>query len=92
MEVKTYIYIGDGMLLSNLKTFLNDQSYNINFTKNCVYIDNYLRLTHISDDLIVVLLEDKKINIKGRNITIGKMTKDELIFKGTFERMEIYEK
>ncbi|MGN1371436.1 MAG: YabP/YqfC family sporulation protein [Candidatus Coprovivens sp.] len=77
------------MLLQNIQTFLRNNSYNINISKNNLYINNYNKIDNISENNISIIVDNKKIYIKGNNLKIIKMLDKEILFNGQIESIEI---
>ena len=77
------------MLLQSISTFLKNNSYNINISKNNLYINNYNKIDNISDKYISIYIEDIKLIIKGINFKVIKMLDKEILFNGQIESIEI---
>ena len=77
------------MLLQSITTFLKNNSYNINISKNNLYINNYNKIDTISDKYISIYIEDIKLIIKGINFKVIKMLDKEILFNGQIESIEI---
>lgn len=77
------------MLLQNIQTFLRNNSYNINISKNNLYINNYNKIDNISEKNISLIVDNNKIYIKGNNLKIIKMLDKEILFNGQIESIEI---
>lgn len=76
------------MLLNNIRNYLNPKSYNINSSKNELYINNYQKLNIIKDNYISIIFNDFILNIKGQSLKINKMIDNEILFNGQIESME----
>lgn len=77
------------MILNNIRTYLNNKSYNINLSKNQLYINNYSKIDNINDKNISIIFEDFKLNIDGLNIKVIKMIDKEILFNGLIESIKI---
>lgn len=77
------------MLLQSISTFLRNNSYNINISKNNLYINNYNKIDTISEKYISIYVEDIKLIIKGTNFKVIKMLDKEMLFNGQIESIEI---
>lgn len=77
------------MLLQSISTFLKNNSYNINISKNNLYINNYNKIDTISDKYISIYIEDIKLIIKGINFKVIKMLDKEILINGQIESIEI---
>ena len=77
------------MLLNNIRNYLNNKSYNINISKNQLYINNYNKIDNINDKNISIIFNDFKLNIDGINIKVIKMIDKEILFNGLIESIKI---
>lgn len=77
------------MLLQNISTYLRNNSYNINISKNNLYINNYNKIDTITDKYISIYIEDLKLIIKGINFKVIKMLDKEILFNGQIESIEL---
>ena len=77
------------MLLQSISTFLKNNSYNINISKNNLYINNYNKIDNISDKYISIYIEDIKLIIKGINFKVIKMLDKEILFNGQIESIKL---
>lgn len=76
------------MLIDELRNYLNPKSYNINLSKDNIYINNYYKLTQITDNYISIDFDTFILNINGSNFKINKMIDKEILFNGHIESME----
>ena len=77
------------MILNNIRNYLNNKSYNINISKNQLYINNYNKIDNINDKNISIIFNDFKLNIDGINIKVIKMIDKEILFNGLIESIKI---
>jgi hypothetical protein len=77
------------MILNNIRNYLNNKSYNINISKNQLYINNYNKIDNINDKNISIIFEDFKLYIEGLNIKVTKMIDKEILFNGLIESIKI---
>lgn len=76
----------------SLKNFLFDLDNFITIYENTLHVFNYKKLEKLSSDEIIIYLDNKIINIKGTNMKIKQMTKQELLIKGVILKVEfLYE-
>lgn len=76
------------MLIDELRNYLNPKSYNINLSNDNIYINNYHKLTQITDNYISIDFDTFILNINGSNFKINKMIDKEILFNGHIESME----
>lgn len=74
---------------NNIMNYLLDRDYVICTYENYVYIYKYESLENFSDERITLGLKTKKITIKGTDLTIVKITKDEISIKGCISAIEM---
>lgn len=77
------------MLLQNISTYLRNNSYNINISKDNLYINNYTKIDNITSKNIIIIIDKQKLSIKGNNIKVIKMLDKEILFNGQIESIEI---
>lgn len=66
----------------NLINFLYDKEYFINIYDNFIYVFNYLELIGLNNKKIVLKFNNFNIEIKGNDLFVVKMNKNELLIKG----------
>lgn len=77
------------MILNNIRTYLNNNSYNINLSKNQLYINNYNKIDNITDKNISIIFNEFILKIEGINIKVIKMIDKEILFNGLIESIKI---
>lgn len=80
------------MFLDTFKNYINPQNYNINITKNEIYINNYQKINTIKDKYISIIFDDFILNINGNDFKVQKMVDKEILFNGQIESMEYHYK
>ncbi len=83
---KLVIYM---LMINNLKNYLYDKKYFINFYDDYVHIFNYISLLDFNNEMVFLKMPNFSIRIKGDNLFITKMIKNELLIKGQVNLMEI---
>lgn len=84
----SYIYIGD-KVLEHLDNYLNDNKFKIVLEESKLYIANYKRLISLEDEYISILINNKKISINGKNLSLVKILEKDLLIKGTINKIEV---
>ena len=77
------------LMIDNIKNYLYDKKYFINFYDDYIHIFNYIKLLNFSDKEVSLELNDFIINIKGEGFLVTKMTSNEILIKGIINDMEI---
>jgi len=77
----------------NFKNFLFDLDNFISIYENNLHVFNYEKLEKLSDDeIIIIIIDNKKVKINGNNLNIKQMTKQELLINGLILKVEfVYE-
>lgn len=75
-----------------LSDFLYDKDYFISLFENKIHIFKYLLLIKLSPNEIILKLSDFNLKIKGENLSVLQMNKDEILLEGNYISLEkIYE-
>ena len=72
-----------------LANFLYDKEYFINIYDNFIHVFNYKELENLNDSKITLRLNNFKVELKGSELFIIKMNKNELLIKGKLMNLEI---
>lgn len=76
----------------NFKNFLYDLENFITIYENNLHVFNYEKLEKLSNNEIIIKINDKLVKIEGNNLKIRQMTKQELLINGLIMKVEfIYE-
>lgn len=88
--VKTYILLVIKLhIRSNIINYLRDENYVVCFYDDNVYIYKYGELKSFSEDTACFkILHNVVITIRGLNLTILKITKEEVLVGGTIKSIE----
>lgn len=70
---------------NNIANYLFDKDYLICIYENYVYVLNYTYLESFNSKSITLKIKEKYIAINGQNLTIVKITKEEILIKGKLE-------
>ena len=73
--------------IDNIKSFLFDKDEYLTCFNNNIHIYGLEEIITLSDVLVSVKTKKKNIIINGKKINILKMTKEELLLTGIFERI-----
>ncbi len=76
-----------------LINFLYDKQYFIDIYEEYIHIFNYLELLSLSNTKIILKMPNFNLNIIGNNLFITKLSQDEILIKGSLEKVTFnYEK
>lgn len=70
-----------------IKDYIRQIEFKITLKNNIIDIENYIDLGNISDKEIIVFSENKKIIIKGRNLSISKLLNSEILIIGNYNNI-----
>lgn len=70
------------------KNFLFDLNNFISIYENNFHVFNYTKLNKLQDDEIIITMANKIVTIKGVDLKVIKMTKQELLIKGEVLKVE----
>ena len=68
--------------MNKIKNFINDENYKIYIYDNYIYIYKYGSIKNFSNNQIQLTVKNKDYWIIGMNITIKKLTKEEVLISG----------
>lgn len=74
--------------IDNIRNFLEDNKNRIVIFDNNIYISNYIDIKSFDSNKFILSIKDKEIILNGKNITIKKLTKDEILISGSIESIE----
>ena len=76
----------------HFKNFLYDLQDFITIYENNLHVFNYSKLNKLSDDEIILTINNRKVVIEGKSLKIKQMSKVELLISGNIMKVEfIYE-
>lgn len=76
-------------MLKEINNYINDKSFKLNLYKDKLNIVNYKKLLSLEENYISVLLDNKKIIVKGNNLYLVKILDKELLIKGHIKNIEV---
>lgn len=76
-------------MLKKINNYINDNNFKLSLYKNKLNIVNYKKLLSLEENYISILLEKKKIIIKGSNLFLIKILDNELLIKGNIKSIEV---
>ncbi|MBS7020286.1 MAG: YabP/YqfC family sporulation protein [Firmicutes bacterium] len=75
-------------LISKVRSYLLETEFSLHCYENQLDIVNYKEIGRISDTSISILTDQHQVEIEGKNLTIIKLLEDEVLIKGTFQKIE----
>lgn len=77
---------------NNIVDYLYDRDYIVAIYDDFIYLFNFHYLNEFSDKRIIVTVKDKILEIEGHNLSIIKITKEELLIKGKIKNVKVEHK
>lgn len=75
-------------LFDGIRSYINEEDLKIVIVKNKINIINYIDIGHFDLNKIVVKIKEGEIIIKGNELVISKLLKDEILITGNFNNIE----
>ena len=79
-------------MFNRISNFIRDNELEINIYNNQIHIKNYLRLISLENNYISLTAHNKKLLIKGTNLSLKKILDQELLITGNFNSIEVINK
>lgn len=76
-------------LIDRLSNLLEDKKFKITVGEDYLHIINYTRIITLEKEFISLKCNQKKIIIKGKNLTLEKIKDQEMLIKGIIELLEV---
>lgn len=73
--------------MRNIREYIKNDNFKITIIKNKIDIENYLDIGSISDNEIIILIDNEKIKIKGKKLKITKLLNNEILILGEFNNI-----
>ena len=73
---------------ANLQNFLYDKEYFLAYFNNSLYVYNFNKVYLITKDKIVIDFNNKKLQIKGKNLFLRKSCGTELLIVGEIKEVK----
>lgn len=89
--LNSYIYLGDYMnIVNNIKEFLYNKQYFINFYENYIHLYNFQEIESISSGEIKVKFAQFRMIITGLNFVVARLENNEMLIKGKINKAEYH--
>lgn len=75
--------------LRKLHNYLNEEEIKITFYQKKLNIENYIKVNDFSNKEISIQYENGLILVKGENLVITRMLKDEILISGDIKNIEL---
>lgn len=75
-------------IINNFKEYINEDKCKIVIFDNKIYISHYIDIKSFDTNKFILELPDKFITLQGKNVSIQKLTKDEILINGDVNSIE----
>ena len=76
-------------MLRQIKNYIVDDKFRITILNNQVDLMNYTDIVTIQKNMVSIDVYDKKINIKGKNMSLKKLLDNEILIRGLIKKIEL---
>ena len=76
-------------IINNFRSFLLEDNFEIHIYKNKINILNYTSMGHFDSNKIIVYSDSGYITIKGKDLVVTKLLKDEVLITGLIDGIEL---
>ena len=77
---------------NKIKEYINDSSFKLKIIDNTIYIDNYININTLNDNLINLSFNTFNLVIEGNNFIIKKLVDQEILFTGEITNINFQSK
>ncbi len=72
-----------------LVNYLFDRDFIVSLYDDYIYFYNYVYLDSFDEKEIIISVKNRKYVVRGSDLTIVKMTKEELLIKGVIDELKV---
>lgn len=72
----------------DIRSFINDTSFQMNVFKNCIDIINYKKILNMNNNKIILDIGSNKLIIKGDKLVVKKLLESEMVITGDIIAIE----
>ena len=76
-------------IINNFRSFLLEDNFEIHIYKNKIDILNYTSMGHFDSNKIIVYSDSGYITIKGKDLVVTRLLKDEVLITGLIDGIEL---
>ena len=76
-------------MIESVRNYIKDLDFRFTVYLDKVNIINYQKIISLEDDKILLLGGNKKITIRGKNLTLSKLLDDEVLILGEITKIEV---
>lgn len=76
-------------MFNRISNFIKDNDFEANLYSNKIHIKNYTRIISLEKNYISLLVNNKKLILKGINLKLNKILDNELLIIGEITSIEV---
>ena len=76
-------------MIESVRNYIKDLDFRFTVYLDKVNIINYQKIISLEDDKILLLGGNKKITIRGKNLTLSKLLDDEVLILGEITKIDV---
>lgn len=76
-------------MLRDLRNYIMEDDFTLNYIKNKVDVVNYEYIDHFDENKIMIRYNEGVLIIKGQDLTISKLLKDEILISGIIKEIKL---
>lgn len=73
--------------MRNIREYIIDNNFKMTIKNNMIDIENYIDIGSISDNEIMIYLQNKTLKIKGNKLKISKLLNNEILILGNYKNI-----
>lgn len=78
-------------LYQELRNYIDNQKFKLTYSNDYLNIINYVKIIVLENNLIEVLVPNKLIKIKGKDLKLLRLLNQEILVKGLILNVELVE-
>lgn len=75
-------------LIKNMREYLLEQEFKINYINNKLDVVNYTNITHFDSNKIILNYSKGSVIVSGSNLYVSRLLSDEILIEGSIEKIE----
>jgi len=76
-------------MIKKIVNYIKSPSLKIIYCQNNVNVINYDKILEIKDDIVLLLVSNKRVIVSGENLRIIKLLDNELLITGIIKKIEM---
>ena len=76
-------------MIESVRNYIKDLDFRFTVYLDKINIINYQKIISLEDDKILLLGGNKKITIRGKNLTLSKLLDEEVLILGEITKIEV---